>query len=80
MSFEDDLKETFRKAELARRDVRRQRLLNEAALGEEPLTDEEKVITESALKAIRRQKEDYAVATEGGYWRKLWRALLGRAK
>ena len=77
---QNQLAETFRKAELERRSVRRQFILNTSKLANEPLTDRDKIITENALKSIKAQQELYEAATRPrrGYLKTLWLAILGR--
>ena len=73
---QDDVKELFRTQELARRAVRRQRLLNEAALCDEPPAPED----EKAYAKLREVQESYQelVAPRVGYWKRLWLAIQGR--
>ena len=77
---QNQIAETFRKAELERRSVRRQVILNTSKLADEPLADRDRIITENALKSIKAQQELYEAATRPhrGYWKTLWLAILGR--
>ena len=73
---QDEIAASFRTQELARRAVRRQKLLNEAALCDEPPAPED----EKAYAQLRQCQEAYheLVAPRVSYWRRLWLAILGR--
>ena len=77
---QNQIAETFRKAELERRSVRRQVILNTSKLANEPLTDQDRIVTENALKSIKTQQELYeaAISPRRGYLKTLWLAILGR--
>ena len=77
---QEELAKTFRQAELQRREGRRQRLLNEVALADEPLNAFDKVAHKAAVQGIIHQERVYQhmLAESRGYWRTLWRALCGK--
>lgn len=70
----------FREQELARRDVRRQKLLNEIALDDETLSPEDLIAEAKAIEKLQQIHAKYAalIKPRVGYWKRLWLALLGR--
>lgn len=75
-----DLQAIFRMQELARRDVRRQKLLNEIALDHEALSPEDRIAEAAAIDKLRQMRAKYEASTrpQVWYWKRLWLALLGR--
>jgi hypothetical protein len=76
--MQDEIASAFRAQELQRRAGRKQRLMNELALDNEQLTEQDRA---ADLEAKRRLKES-ALRLEKeispSYWKRLWAALLGR--
>lgn len=75
---------TFRQAELQRRQLRRERLLqqlnNEVELLNGELTSEsDKEAHRIAVESFRRGAADFERLTRRGYWQRLWRALLNQS-
>ena len=65
----------FRKVELQRREARMRIMLNHVALAKEPLDEVGERATVDALKTIQRE---YYYRIQGGYWKRLWRALINK--
>lgn len=73
--IQESLKSLFRAQELRQRQVRRQVILNHAALNDSA-PDE---VEAAALAIVQQQAAAFRELEQGGYWRKLWRALRGKA-
>jgi len=75
---QEELRKTFRKQELRRRETRRKILLNEAGLLGENLTGLDLKIHQAACESLREQQLRFEKATSPGYWTRLWRALWNK--
>ncbi len=79
MDAEEKIAALFREEELRRRALRRSALMrNEAALLDEKLDEQARAANAVALEALQNQQQAFEKATRGGYWKRLWNALLGR--
>jgi hypothetical protein len=78
-----DIAAIFRGAELHRREVRRQALLNEAALENEALDQPAQQAQAAAVESLKRQSAAYLELIQPpkpklGYWRRLWLAIINK--
>lgn len=71
---QEELKSIFRAGELERREARRKVILNHAALSDEAPCPEEA----AAILRIQKQSEEYSELVKIPYFKRLWKAILGK--